>query len=235
MTEIADRLAALDWQRIALALDETGGAAAGPLLTPEECAGMRAAWDEDRFRSRIDMRRHGFGSGEYRYFAAPLPAVVAELREAAYRHLAPIANCLGRAAGRRVPRAAEPGGHAGALPRGGPAPADAAASVLCGWRLQLPAPGPLRRGGVSAAARRAASEPGRDFTGGEFVLVEQRPRLQSRPTVLSPGLGHGVVFATSRKPRAGARGWTPSTLRHGVSQLTSGARMTLGVIFHDAA
>jgi hypothetical protein len=83
------------------------------------------------------------------------------------------------------------------------------------------------------------SEPGADFTGGEFVLVEQRPRMQSRPTVLNPGLGHGIVFATSRKPRRaagkGSRGWTPSVLRHGVSQLTSGARMTLGLIFHDAA
>jgi hypothetical protein len=79
------------------------------------------------------------------------------------------------------------------------------------------------------------SKPGTEFTGGEFVLVEQRPRMQSRPTVLSPPLGHGAVFATSRKPRLGARGWTPSVLRHGVSQVHSGSRMTLGLIFHDAA
>ena len=235
MTGTADRLDALDWDGIADALDETGGAPTGPLLTPEECAGLRATWDEDRFRSRIDMRRHGFGSGEYRYFANPVPPIVAELREAAYRHLAPIANRWAELLGddfRAPPTLGEMLARCHAAGQSRPTPlllSYTAGDYNClhqdlygalAFPLQLVV---------------QLNEPGADFTGGEFVLVEQRPRMQSRPTVLAPPLGHGVVFATSRKPRRGARGWTPSVLRHGVSQVTGGARMTLGVIFHDAA
>jgi hypothetical protein len=235
MPEIADRLAALDWERVAQDLDETGGSPVGPLLTAEECGGLRALWDEDRFRSRIDMRRHGFGSGEYRYFAHPLPPVVTELREAAYRHLAPIANAWGERLGDAFsapPTLGEMLARCHAAGQRRPTPlllSYTAGDYNClhqdlygevAFPLQLVV---------------QLSRPGTDFAGGEFVLVEQRPRMQSRPTVLAPALGHGVVFATSRKPRRGARGWTPSVLRHGVSQVTAGARMTLGVIFHDAA
>jgi hypothetical protein len=239
MTEIADRLAALDWDRIAAALDETGGAATGPLLAPEECARLRAAWDEDRFRSRIDMRQHGFGSGEYRYFADPLPPLVAELRAAAYARLAPVANAWAERLGDdfRAP-ATLPEMLARCHAAGQRRPTPLLLSYTAGDYNCLHQD---LYGAVAFPLQLVVqlSEPGADFTGGEFVLVEQRPRMQSRPTVLNPGLGHGVVFATSRKPRRatgkGNRGWTPSVLRHGVSQLTSGARMTLGLIFHDAA
>lgn len=235
MTEIADRLAALDWDRIADALADAGGAAAGPLLSPEQCAELRAAWNEDRFRSRIDMRRHGFGSGEYRYFANPLPPIVAGLRDAAYRHLAPVANAWAERLGddfRAPPTLDEMLARCHAADQRRPTP------LLLSYRA-----GDYNclhqdlYGAVAFPLQMVVqlSEPGADFTGGEFVLVEQRPRMQSRPMVLAPPLGHGVVFATSRKPRRGARGWTPSVLRHGVSQVTCGARMTLGVIFHDAA
>ena len=238
-TAIAHRLAALDWDGIAAALDEAGGAPTGPLLTPGECSTLRAFWDEDRFRSRIDMRRHGFGSGEYRYFANPVPPVVSGLRAAAYRHLAPIANAWAERLGddfRAPPTLDEMLARCHEAGQRRPTPlllSYTAGDYNClhqdlygevAFPLQLVV---------------QLSRPGTDFTGGEFVLVEQRPRMQSRPTVLAPPLGHGVVFATSRKPRPrtgqGARGWTPSVLRHGVSQVTGGARMTLGVIFHDAA
>lgn len=233
--DLTDRLAALDWARIADALDEAGGAVTGPLLSAEECAGLCALWDEDRFRSRIDMRRHGFGSGEYRYFANPLPPMIAGLREAAYRHLAPIAN-----------------GWAERLGGDFRAPASLPEMLdRCHAAGQSrPTPLLLRYGagdynclhqdiyGEIAFPLQLViqlSRPGEDFTGGEFVLVEQRPRMQSRPNVLMPAQGEGVIFATSRKPRRGTRGWTPSIMRHGVSRLNSGSRTTLGVIFHDAA
>lgn len=230
-----DRLATLDWDAIAAALDETGGAVIGPLLTPDECAAARALWDEDRFRSRIDMRRHGFGSGEYRYFANPLPRPVAALRAAAYAHLAPIANAWAERLGDpfRAPDSLDE-----MLARCHEAGQTRPTPLLLSYRagdyncLHQDLYGDLA---FPLQLVVQLSRPGEDFSGGEFVLVEQRPRMQSRPTVLSPAQGHGVVFATSRKPRRGARGWTPSTMRHGVSQLTTGDRMTLGVIFHDAA
>ncbi len=232
---VADRLAALDWDTIAAALDETGGAPTGALLSPGECSALRAMWHEDRFRSRIDMRRHGFGSGEYRYFADPVPTVVTELRAAAYRHLAPIANAWAERLGddfRAPPTLDEMLARCHQAGQRRPTPlllSYAAGDYNCLHQDLY--------GAVAFPLQLVVqlSEPGADFTGGEFVLVEQRPRMQSRPTVLTPPLGHGVVFATSRKPRRGARGWTPSVLRHGVAQVTGGARMTLGVIFHDAA
>lgn len=230
-----DRLAALHWDRIAADLDEAGGADTGPLLTPDECAAMRALWDEGTFRSRIDMRRHGFGSGEYRYFANPLPDAVSKLRAAAYRHLAPIANAWAERLGDdfRAPPTLD-----GMLAR----------CHAAGQRRPTPLLLSYAQGDYNCLHQDLYGEvafplqlvvqlsrPGDDFAGGELVLVEQRPRMQSRPTVLSPAQGHGIVFATSRKPRQGARGWTPSIMRHGVSRLVRGSRMTLGIIFHDAA
>ena len=235
MTDFAARLAAEDWDRIAAALDATGGAVTGQLLTPTECGEATALWDEAAFRSRIDMRRHGFGSGEYRYFSNPLPGPVAALRHAAYRHLAPIAN-----------RWAERLGQ----PAEAPEDLDAMLARCHAAGQTRPTPLMLRYGagdynclhqdlyGEIAFPLQMVvmlSEPGAEFAGGEFVLVEQRPRMQSRPTVLAPGRGQAVIFATSRKPRQGARGWTASILRHGVSEVTRGQRMTLGLIFHDAA
>jgi hypothetical protein len=230
-----DRLAALDWTAIAEELDETGGAVIGPLLTAGDCEALRDLWDTAAFRSRIDMRRHGFGSGEYRYFAAPLPPLVAALRAAAYLRLAPIANAWAERLGddfRAPPVLDEMLARCHAAGQTRPTPlllSYHAGDYNClhqdlygeiAFPLQLVV---------------QLSRPGEDFSGGEFVLVEQRPRMQSRPTVIAPPQGHGIVFATSRKPRRGARGWTPSIVRHGVSRLASGSRMTLGLIFHDAA
>lgn len=233
--DLTERLASLDWEAIAAALDETGGAVTGPLLTAGECADLRALWEDGRFRSRIDMRRHGFGAGEYRYFADPLPLLVAGLREAAYARLTPIANAWAeRLCG----------------PFRAPPTLDAMRALCHAAGQTRPTPLLLSYsagdynclhqdlyGEVAFPLQLVVqlSRPGDDFSGGEFVLVEQRPRMQSRPTVLAPAAGEAVIFATSRKPRRGARGWVPSLLRHGVSRLTAGRRMTLGIIFHDAA
>ena len=235
MTTIADRLAALDWTGISERLDETGGALTGPLFDADECEALGKLWDNAAFRSEIDMRRHGFGSGVYRYFDAPLPQEVAELRHQAYAHLAPVAN-----------RWAEKLGKPAEMP---PTLDQMLARCHEAWQTR-PTPLMLRYGegdynclhqdlyGEVAFPLQMVvqlSAPGKDFDGGEFVLVEQRPRMQSRPNVLAPAQGEAVIFATARKPRRSARGWTPSILRHGVSQITRGTRTTLGIIFHDAA
>ncbi len=225
----------LDWDQIAQRITACGGAVTAPLLTPEECTRMRALWDTAAFRSRIDMRRHGFGSGEYRYFDNPLPNEIAALRQAAYTRLAPIANHL-----------------AGLLGDDFNAPPTLPEMLSRCHQAGQTRPTPLLLrytaddynclhqdlyGDVAFPLQMVIqlSDPGADFDGGEFVLVEQRPRMQSRPTVLTPAQGCAVIFATARKPRQGARGWTPSILRHGVSTVTRGERMTLGLIFHDAA
>ena len=234
MDDIFARLDGLDWARIGEDLDETGGARTGPIFSAQECADLAALWDAATFRSEINMRRHGFGSGIYRYFDAPMPDPVANLREAAYGHLALIANrwatCLGNSPD--LPETLEQ-----MLDR-------------CHRAGQIrPTPLMLRYqtgdynclhqdiyGDVAFPLQMVVqlSDPAKDFDGGEFVLVEQRPRMQSRPTVLSPRQGEAVIFATSRKPRRGAKRWTASILRHGVSRVERGERLTLGVIFHDA-
>lgn len=234
-TDMETRLASQDWEAIGASLDATGGAITGPLLSADECRNMRAMWDSGDFRSRIDMRRHGFGSGEYRYFANPLPPLVVALREAAYPHLSEIAN---RWAGllddafRAPPTLDEmlKRCHAAGQTRPTPLLLSYGAGDYNCLHQDL-------YGDVAFPLQLVVmlSAPASDFSGGEFVLVEQRPRMQSRPTVLTPPQGHGIIFATSRKPRQGARGWTPSILRHGVSEITGGHRMTLGVIFHDAS
>lgn len=230
------RLDALDWARAGADLDAQGFAALGPLLTAAECAALAALYDDDdRFRSRVTMARHGFGRGEYRYFGYPLPPLVQALREAAYARLAPVANrwaeCLGLAE-RWPARLGD-------------------CTALCHEAGQTrPTPLLLRYGpgdynclhqdlyGALAFPLQLAvllDEPQRDFTGGEFVLVEQRPRMQSRAEVVPLRRGEAVVFAVNEFPRAGKRGFYRVKLRHGVSRLRSGERRTLGVIFHDAA
>ena len=234
--DIADRIAALDWARIPAELDGFGAAATGPLLTPAECAGLAALYAEEQgFRSRVVMARHGFGRGEYRYFAEPLPPLVAGLRQALYPRLAPVANAWNAALG---------------LPRRFP-PGLAAFTAECHAAGQTrPTPLLLRYGpgdynclhqdlyGEQVFPLQVAillSEPGRDFAGGEFVLTEQRPRMQSRAEVVPLQQGEAVVFAVHHRPVRGARGVYRVMLRHGVSRIRSGERFTLGVIFHDAA
>jgi uncharacterized protein len=231
----ASRASALDWLRIAEELDAQGCALIERLLSPDECRSMAELYPEDdRFRSRVVMARHGFGRGEYKYFAYPLPEPVAGLRAALYPHLAGIANRWNEAMG---VEARYPSDHAGFLDR-------------CHRAGQTkPTPLLLRYGpgdhnclhqdlyGEHAFPLQVAfllSAPGEDFTGGEFVLTEQRPRMQSRAEVVPLRRGDGVVFPVHHRPVRGARGVYRVNMRHGVSRVRSGRRHTLGVIFHDA-
>jgi len=232
---IAACLAALDWDRIAAALDAEGWAVVGPMLTPEECESLaRTYGDDPRFRSRIVMARHGFGRGEYKYFAHPLPHAVVALRTALYPALAGIANRWNDSLGVDV---RYPDVHADFLDR-------------CHRAGQTrPTPLLLQYGagdynclhqdlyGEHVFPLQVAfllSAPGRDFTGGEFVLTEQRPRMQSRVAVVPLRQGEGVIFPVHRRPVRGTRGVYSVTMRHGVSCVRSGRRHALGVIFHDA-
>lgn len=228
-------IATLDWARIGAELDAFGCATTGPLLDAAACADLAASYDrEEGFRSRIVMARHGFGRGEYKYFANPLPDPVAALRAGFWPHLAPIANRWNEAMG-LAPRF--PADHAGFLAR-----CHAAGQTR-------PTPLLLRYGagdynclhqdlyGEHVFPLQVAvllSAPGRDFTGGEFVLTEQRPRMQSRAEVVPLAQGEGAIFAVHHRPVQGTRGTYRVTLRHGVSRIRSGRRHTLGVIFHDA-
>ena len=231
----ADRVAALDWPRLAAELDAHGCAVLAGALGPDECAALAGCYDEDRrFRSRIVMARHGFGRGEYKYFAYPLPDLVAEPRTALYPPLAAIANRWNEAMGIGV---RFPDDHRAFLER-----CHAAGQTR-------PTPLLLRYGagdynclhqdlyGEHVFPLQVAfllSAPGRDFTGGEFVLTEQRPRMQSRAEVVPLGQGDAVIFPVHHRPVQGSRGFYRVTMRHGVSRLRSGHRHTLGIIFHDA-
>lgn len=225
----------LDWPEAAAALDLHGCVTVGPLLNAEACAELAAMYAEDApFRSRIVMARHGFGRGEYKYFTYPLPETVAALREALYPPLAAIANRWNEAMGIAV---RFPADHAAFLRR-------------CRDAGQTkPTPLLLQYGegdynclhqdlyGEHVFPLQVAillSRPGTDFTGGEFVLTEQRPRMQSRAEVVPLEQGHGVIFPVHHRPVQGTRGTYRVTMRHGVSRLRSGTRHTLGVIFHDA-
>jgi hypothetical protein len=226
----------IDWRAASESLDAHGAAVIGPLLDAEACAGLRALYaEEGRFRSRIVMARHGFGRGEYQYLAYPLPEPVASLRAALYPPLARIANAWSEAlgSGQRYPDRLEDwlarchaAGQAKPTPlllKYGPGDYNCLHQDLYGEHVF-----PLQVAILLSA-------PGRDFTGGEFVLTEQRPRMQSRAEVAALGQGEGVVFPVHHRPVQGAKGVYRVTMRHGVSRLRTGARYTLGLIFHDAA
>ena len=233
---VPERVAHVDWTRVTAELDARGCATVEGLVTSSECEALASLYAEDAvFRSRVVMARHGFGKGEYKYFEYPLPGVVAALREALYPQLAPIANRWNTAMGIDVRYPAE---HAAYLER-----CHAAGQVR-------PTPLLLRYVaddynclhqdlyGEHVFPLQVAvllSEPGRDFTGGEFVLTEQRPRMQSRAEVVPLRQGDAVVFAVHHRPVQGTRGVYRVNLRHGVSRIRSGHRHTVGVIFHDAA
>ncbi|PTL79777.1 proline hydroxylase [Vitiosangium sp. GDMCC 1.1324] len=232
---ITERVGMLDWERIGQELDTLGCARLDGLLSAPECAALAAAYEsEELFRSRVVMSRHGFGRGEYKYFAYPLPDPVAELRSAFYAPLVGIANRWNTVLGSET---RFPEDHATFVER-------------CHAAGQLrPTPLLLRYGegdynclhqdlyGEQVFPLQVAillSEPGRDFTGGEFVLTEQRPRMQSRVEVVPLTRGSAVIFAVHHRPVQGTRRAYRVTLRHGVSRLRSGRRHTLGIIFHDA-
>jgi len=229
----ADRL---DWAAIARDLDRLGYATTPPLLLPGECRALRDAYtDPSLFRSRIEMARYRFGEGEYQYFAEPLPELVATLRRVLYEPLALIANRW-----------------SGALQRDARYPEQLAEFLrLChGHGQSRPTPlllryeaegynclhqdlyGPIH---FPLQVTCLLSEPGRDFEGGEFLLVEQRPRAQSRGSAISLEQGAGVIFPVRERPVPSKRGFARVQMRHGVSRLRSGERMALGIIFHDAA
>jgi hypothetical protein len=232
----ARRLAATDWDRVAAELDARGYATVPDLLAPAECAALAALYArDDAFRSRVVMQRHGFGSGEYKYLRYPLPSLVAGLRAAIYPHLAPIADRWRAALGQD----------------GGFPPTLEAYLAEC-HRAGQTRPTPLllryEAGDYNCLHQDLygalvfplqltvlLSDPAADFTGGEFLLVEQRPRAQSRAEVVPLARGEAVIFAVHHRPVRGTRGVYRVALRHGVSRIRSGRRLTLGVIFHDAA
>jgi len=246
--DVARRLRAVDWDGVERALWEMGCAPLPALLSAKECADLVALYDDEaRFRKRIDMERHRFGVGEYKYFAAPLPPLVQSLRTDAYPPLVAVANRWREAlrGGRRAARSAGVGRSSA------PFPADLGRFLgRCARRGQTkPTPLLLRyeAGGYNCLHQDLYGEiafplqmtfllsrPGADFEGGEMLFVEQQPRQQSHGTVVVLRQGEGVVFATRERPVRGARGFRRAVLRHGVSRVTAGRRLALGIIFHDA-
>jgi hypothetical protein len=233
--DIDTRVEAVDWASASMHLDGYGWAMLRKLLTADECQTIARLYEDDRrFRSHVVMARHGFGRGEYKYFTYPLPDIVADLRRAIYPNLAPIANRWNASMGIDV---RYPDAHADFIARCHKAGQTRPTPLL----LQYAA------GDYNALHQDLygehvfplqltilLSEPERDFTGGEFVLTEQRPRMQSRAEVVPLRRGDAVVFAVHHRPVHGTRGTYRVTLRHGVSRLRSGHRHTVGVIFHDA-
>ena len=235
-TDIATRVDTLSWPDLRAQLDERGFAITPPLLSSEECERLADLFDHGAFRSTIDMARHRFGDGRYRYFDHPLPDAIAELRAAFYTHLAPVANAW--AARLRGDQPSFPDTLEELLQR-----CHAASQ-------QRPTPLILRYGAgdwnalhqdlygevyFPFQALTVLSARGRDYEGGEFVLVEQRPRAQSRAHVLTPPQGAFVLFPTAQRPQRGRNGDHRVGMRHGVSTITHGQRTALGIIFHDAA
>lgn len=235
MNTIAERARALDWQDIGTGLNRYGCVCLPALLNEQECAALIAGYARDAlYRSRVLMSRHGFGSGEYKYYRYPLPDLIGQLRDSFYPQLVPHANRWNEAMGigTRYP------------------------ATLSGFITRCHAAGQLRptplilryeAGDYNCLPQDLygehvfpiqmailLSEPGADFSGGEFVMTEQRPRMQSRAEVVPLRRGDAVLFAVSERPVAGTRGFYRVKMRHGVSRLRSGSRYAAGVIFHDA-
>ena len=233
--DISHRISGLDWTAIGERLDEHGFALTEPVLSAQECAELAALFDTERFRSTIDMARHRFGQGRYRYFSHPLPPLIEDARRAFYEPLASIANrWMQRLAGENPPF---PATNRELLAR----------CAKAGQTRPTPLLLRYREGDWNALHQdlygdvffpfqvlTVLSERELDYAGGEFVLLEQRPRAQSRAHVLIPPRGAFVIFPTRERPQAGARGYHRVALRHGVSTVTAGERTALGIIFHDA-
>lgn len=230
------RVDSVDWAGVTAELDEYGCAPLGPLLTPAQTRELAAMYpDDERFRSTIDMQRHRFGAGQYRYFADPVPEIAGSLRQALYPRLLPIARDWWQRLGRPTPWP----------------------DTFDEWLDQCHAAGQTKptvilfqyvQGDWNALHRDLygdlvfplqvvinLSEPGKDHTGGEFLLYEQRPRAQSRGTAALVPHGHGLVFTTRDRPVRSSRGWSAAPVRHGVSAIRSGRRFTLALVLHDAA
>lgn len=233
---VGERIDALDWASLEAQLDAFGSATAPGLLSRAECEALAGLYDrEDGFRSRVVMERHGFGRGEYKYFAYPLPDVIGDVRRAVYPHLVPVANRWNEIMGieTRYPREHDAfidrchrAGQTRPTPlllRYVPGDFNCLHQDLYGEHVF-----PIQMAILLSA-------PQRDFTGGEFVMTEQRPRMQSRAEIVPLSQGDAVLFAVHHRPVQGTRGPYRVNLRHGVSRLRSGRRHMLGVIFHDAS
>jgi hypothetical protein len=236
MSSVRQRIDALDWSALGESLTARGYAVTPRILTPDECAAVVSLYSDDaRFRSHVVMERHRFGVGDYKYFAHPLPETIAALRTAGYPHLAKVANGW-----------AEAFGEARA-----PYPLDHAAFLKICQQAGQTRPTPLvlhyEAGGYNCLHQDLYGEvafpmqmvfllgqPGRDWQGGEFVLVEQQPRAQSKAEVVSAAEGQAIIFTTRYRPVKGSRGHYRVNLRHGVSRVHRGTRFALGIIFHDA-
>lgn len=234
--EVAKRVKAIDWAQLGNDLDAQGSALIERLISPTECEALTALYAiDDLFRSRVVMGRHGYGRGEYKYFDYPLPDLIARLRTAFYPPLAVIANRWNTAMGIDV---RFPDKHAAFIERCHAAGQRRPTPLLLQYgtddynRLHQDLYGEHV---FSLQLTILLSEPGRDFTGGEFVMTEQRPRTQSRPEVVPLRQGDAVVLAVRHRPVQGTRGVYRVNLRHGVSRVRSGHRHALGIIFHDAA
>jgi hypothetical protein len=232
---IAERLKAVAWDRALEELDTQGNAKLDRILTADECRSLSDLYEQDdAFRSTVVMQRHGFGRGEYRYFNYPLPNIVASLRTAVYARLVPLANRWQEAMGVSVRYPEE---HKDYLKRCHEAGQNRATPLLLRYRtedyncLHQDLYGEQL---FPIQLTILLSEPEKDFTGGEFVMTEQRPRMQSRPMVVSLRQGDGVLFAVRHRPVQGSKGVYRVNLRHGVSRIQSGERYALGIIFHDA-
>lgn len=231
----ARRVAAADWSAVTAEVDEHGGALLPELVTPAEATALRGLYDGPGFRSTIDMARYRFGSGEYRYFAHPYPEAVHHLKQALYPRLLPLARDWWARLGRTPPWPDELADwldmcHAAGQPK----------STAILLRYASGDWNALHRdlyGDLIFPLQVVVnlSAPGVDHTGGEFLLVEQRPRAQSRGTAREIPQGHGYVFTTRERPVRSARGWSAAPVRHGVSTVRTGERFTLGLVFHDAA
>ena len=233
---LADAVEALDWAQIRAGIDARGFATTGPVLSREECEKLHALCDDEAlFRSRIVMAKHSFGSGEYKYFDYPLPKAVEEMRTAFYRQLVTVANrwqALTGASARFPPE------HTSFLHRCREAGQTRPTPLLL--RYDEGDYNCLHQDlyGEHVFPLQVAillSDPVAEFSGGEFVLTEQRPRMQSRAEVVSPGQGEAVIFAVNERPVEGKRGVYRVRMRHGVSRVKSGRRHVLGLIFHDAS
>jgi uncharacterized protein len=235
-SSIEKRIDALEWASLEESLSARGYVVTAPILTADECARIIALYPaEDRFRSHIIMERHRFGVGDYKYFADPLPDLVTELRRSAYPHLAMVANEWATALGETKPSY----------------PDDLAAFLKICHKAGQTKPTPLvlhyEAGGYNCLHQDLYGEvafpmqmvfllgqPGRDWEGGEFLLVEQQPRAQSKAEVVAANRGQAIIFTTRYRPVRGSRGYYRVNLRHGVSRVHCGTRYTLGIIFHDA-
>lgn len=236
MSSVAKRIDAIDWNEAEESLSDRGYAVTAPILTPEECGEITASYQDDsRFRSQVIMERHRFGVGDYKYFANPLPALVATLRTGAYPHLAKVANAWAEAFGDGKK----------------PYPLEHAAFLKRCHKAGQTKPTPLvlhyKAGGYNCLHQDLYGEiafpvqmvvllgqRGSDWEGGEFILVEDQPRAQSKAEVVAADQGQAIIFTTRYRPVKGSRGYYRVNLRHGVSRVHSGTRYALGIIFHGA-